>query len=322
MKKAIVFGAGGFIGHHLVKKLKMENRYVIGVDQKYPEFESTVADVFHLGDLRNEDFMRSIFPDKVDELYQLAADMGGAGYVFTGLHDAEIMQNSVMINLNTVKIATERKVGSVFFASSACVYPSFNQVSSENPICSENSAYPALPDSEYGWEKLFSERLYLSAHKNHQLNVKIARMHNVYGELSVWKDGKEKAPSALCRKIALAKEIDDIEIWGDGNQTRSFLYIDDCLNAILRLMNSPFVGPYNIGSEEMVSIKELVKMIANYAQKEIGIHSIEGPIGVRGRCSDNRFINQDLNWEPSISLEEGIRKLYVWIEQQIKLVKN
>jgi GDP-D-mannose 3',5'-epimerase len=282
-KKAIVLGAGGFIGSHLVKRLKQEGLFV-----------------------------------NTDELYQLAGDVGGAGYIFTGENDANVMHNSAQINLNVAKVATEKKVKSIFFSSSACIYPAENQIDPTNPNCEESSAYPANPDSEYGWEKLISERLYLSYKRNYGLNVKIARYHNIFGPESTWKGGKEKAPAAICRKVAEAQENKAIEIWGNGEQTRSFLYIDDCLDATIKLMRSDFTGPYNIGSEEMISMFNFTKLVLNISSKNNGIKTIQGPVGVNGRCSHNRFIEQDLKWKPNFNLKEGIIHLYRWIELQVE----
>ncbi|NBR14919.1 MAG: NAD-dependent epimerase/dehydratase family protein [Flavobacteriales bacterium] len=317
MKRILVFGAGGFIGSHLVKRLKSEGNYVVGVDLKRPKYIENLSDEFIIGDLREFDFVSKVISEEIDELYQLAADMGGAGYIFTGEHDADIMHNSVQINVNVAKLATQRKVKALFYASSACIYPEYNQMDPENPKCSEDSAYPAAPDSEYGWEKLFSERLYLSYKRNYGLNVKIARFHNIYGEKGIWNNGKEKAPAALCRKIALAKQEDSIDIWGDGKQTRSFLYIEDCLDALIQLTRSEFTGPYNIGSEEMISINEYALLIAEIANKKITINHISGPQGVRGRSSDNRLIEKDLNWFPKNDLKAGTNLLYKWIESQV-----
>ncbi len=319
MKKVIILGAGGFIGSHLVRRLKSGGNYVIAVDLKYPEFEVSDADEFVIGDLRAIEFVKQVIGDNIDEIYQLAADMGGAGYVFTGEHDATILHNSALINLHVAKIASERKVKKLFYASSACIYPEFNQMDPTNPLCSEDSAYPAQPDSEYGWEKLFSERLYLSFRKNEGLNVKIARFHNVYGPNGAWNNGKEKAPAALCRKVIEAIDGTDIEIWGDGLQTRSFLYIDDCLDAIEKFMETEdFFGPVNIGSEEMISIQDFAKMIIKLSGKKLAISYVDGPTGVRGRCSDNRIVRQKLGWQPTWSLLEGISVTYNWIAKQAK----
>jgi GDP-D-mannose 3',5'-epimerase len=316
VKKIVVLGAGGFIGSHLLKRLKKEGHFVIGADLKHPDFSNTQADKFLIGDLRNFDFVNEVVEFDVDELYQLAADMGGAGYIFTGLNDANVMHNSAQINLNVAKISVDKKVKALFYSSSACMYPEYNQMEPDNPKCAEDTAYPALPDSEYGWEKLFSERLYFSFMRNYGLNVKIARFHNIYGEEGSWNNGKEKAPAALCRKVFEASNGGEVEIWGDGLQTRSFLYIEDCLDAVIKLTRSNFSGPYNIGSEEMISINDFALLIAKVAQKTIKIKNIDGPIGVRGRCSDNRLIKEELNWEPLVNLETGIGFLYKWIKEQ------
>jgi nucleoside-diphosphate-sugar epimerase len=319
-KKALVCGAGGFIGHHLVRRLKREGFWVRGVDLKYPEFSETEADDFVIGDLRDPDFCRAIVDTKFDEVYQLAADMGGAGYVFTGENDANIMYNSALINLNMIEACYRRNVKRIFYSSSACVYPLYNQQDPENPICSEDSAYPAQPDSEYGWEKLFSERLYLAFHRNYGMEVRIARYHNIFGPEGSWNDGREKAPAALCRKVAFAKLTgqDYIEVWGDGKQTRSFLYIDECIEGTLRLMRSNWTGPVNIGSEEMVTIDQLAQMIMQIAGVKLKIVHVPGPQGVRGRRSDNRLIREKLGWAPSMPLIEGLKRTYPWIEEQVR----
>ena len=318
MKKALVCGAGGFIGSHLVKRLKKEGFWVRGVDLKYPEFDKTAADDFVIGDLRDQVVCKSITDIPFDEVYQLAADMGGAGFVFTGDNDADIMHNSGLINLNILEACHKRNIKGIFYSSSACIYPEYNQRDPNNPKCSEDSAYPAAPDSEYGWEKLFSERLYLAFHRNYGMEVRIARYHNIFGREGTWQGGREKAPAALCRKIAIAQDGGEIEIWGDGLQTRSFLYIDDCLEGTLRLMRSNFTGPVNIGSEEMVTINQLAMMIMEIAGKKLILRHIPGPLGVRGRNSDNRLIKEKLGWGPTISLAEGLEKTYVWIEEQVK----
>ena len=320
-KKAIVLGAGGFIGSHLVKRLKSEGYWVKGVDLKLPEYSKSHADEFIQGDLRDYNFVRSVISDDIDELYQLAADMGGAGYIFTGEHDADVMHNSAQINLNVAKTAVEKKVKALFYSSSACVYPEHNQLDPLNPKCAEDTVYPAAPDSEYGWEKLFSERLYLSYKRNYGLNVKIARYHNIYGPEGAWNNGKEKAPAALCRKIAHAEDGGAIEIWGDGKQTRSFLFIDDCLEATTRLLRYDKTGPYNIGSEEMISINDFAKLIMQVAKKNVSINNIKGPEGVRGRCSDNTKISADLSWNPEYRLKQGITLTYEWIAQQTEKLK-
>lgn len=318
MKRALVCGAGGFIGSHIVKRLKREGFWVRGVDLKYPEFASTEADDFVIGDLREQLLCRSIVDGAFEEVYQLAADMGGAGYIFTGEHDADIMHNSATINLNMLDACQKRNIKRVFYSSSACMYPEHNQLDPDNPNCEESSAYPAAPDSEYGWEKLFSERLYLAYNRNHGMSNRVARYHNIFGPEGTWQGGKEKAPAAICRKVALAKSGEDIEIWGDGTQTRSFLFIDECVEGTLRLTRSGFEGPVNIGSDEMVTINQLVDMAADVSGKTIHKRHIDGPLGVRGRNSDNRLIEQKLGWRPSASLRDGIEKTYAWIEEQIR----
>lgn len=317
MKRAVVLGAGGFIGAYLVKRLKSEGYWVRGVDLKHPTFSDSVADEFIIADLRRLEHVENALQDTIDEVYQFAADMGGAGYVFTGAHDADVMHNSALINLHVAKACIDFKVAKVFYSSSACMYPEYNQTDPNNPQCAESSAYPAQPDSEYGWEKLFSERLYMSFQRNYGLNCKIARFHNIYGPEGAWKDGREKAPAAICRKVIAAKEHESIEIWGDGLQTRSFLYIDDCIDAIRKFMDSPESGPLNIGSEEMISINDFAKMIIAISGKRIGIKNIDGPTGVRGRCSDNRLIEEKLAWKPQYNLQEGIAKTYDWISEQM-----
>ncbi len=318
-KTALVLGAGGFIGSHLVKRLKSEGFVVRGVDLKYPEYSKTKADEFIIGDLRDQAVCRKILDKQFDEVYQLAADMGGAEYIFTGENDANVMHNSALINLNIAGLAYKFKVGKLFYSSSACIYPKYNQMDPENPKCSEDSAYPAFPDSEYGWEKLFSERLYLSFLRNFHLNVKIARFHNIFGPEGTYQGGKEKAPAAICRKVALCKDGGTIDIWGDGKQTRSFLFIDECLDGVRRLMDSGFSGPFNIGSEEMISINDLAKMVINISGKSLNIRNIEGPEGVRGRNSDNKLIRETLNWEPKVPLRIGIEKTYEWISHQLAI---
>jgi len=351
MKKCLVLGAGGFIGSHMVKRLKEEGAWVRGVDLKYPDFSMSAADEFVTGDLRDVDFVRRVIEYKgeqgnfynsianyvietFDEIYQFAADMGGAGYIFTGEHDAEIMHNSASINLNLLEevrklnesYGTEwnsrplenRNTTKIFYSSSACMYPEHNQVDPNNPDCRESSAYPANPDSEYGWEKLFSERLYLSYHRNYGIPVRIARYHNIYGPEGTWYGGREKAPAAICRKVAYAGIADTIEVWGDGEQTRSFLYIDECIEATRRIMDSDCTEPLNIGSEEMVTINELVRITARVANKSIGRDHVDVPhTGVRGRNSNNDLIREKLGWDYSMPLEEGIRKTYNWIMGQI-----
>jgi len=316
-KRALVFGAGGFIGGHLVRRLKSEGYFVKGVDLKYPEFAKTSADEFLIGDLRSPELVEKLFGECFHEVYQLAADMGGAGYIFSGNHDADVMHNSALINLNVAKAASINKIDRLFYSSSACIYPEFNQLDPLNPNTAERSAYPANPDSEYGWEKLFSERLYMSYVRNYQLEVKIARFHNIFGPEGAWRGGREKAPAAICRKVAEAKDGASIEIWGDGQQTRSFLYVDECIEGIRRLMQSDFAGPVNIGSEEMVSINEFTKAIIQLSGKDLSIHNIEGPTGVRGRNSDNQLIQEKLAWKPTAALIDGLRQTYAWIEQQV-----
>lgn len=318
MKKALICGAGGFIGSHLVKRLKEKGYWIRGVDLKYPEFSKTEADDFIIGDLRDPRICIHVIDQAFDEVYQLAADMGGAGYVFTGHNDADIMHNSALINLNILDACYKKNVNKIFYSSSACIYPKYNQDNPDNPKTSEKSAYPAYPDSEYGWEKLFSERLYLSFHRNYHMNVRIARFHNIFGPEGTWEGGREKAPAAFCRKIAEAQDGGEIEMWGDGEQTRSFLYIDECLEGVDRLMKSEFTGPVNIGSEEMVTINQLVEMIMHIAGKKLTIKHIKGPLGVRGRNSDNRLIKEKLGWVPKYSLKEGLKKTYLWIQEQVK----
>ena len=353
VKKALVLGAGGFIGSHMVKRLRKEGYWVRGVDLKYPEFAETEANEFIRGDLRDAAFVRKCLDYKgtggkfyeeipykythaFDEIYQFAADMGGAGFVFTGENDAEIMQNSVTINLNVLeqqRLLDETFDGKqgwsecnrpvldyrtkIFYSGSACMYPEHNQLDPNDPNCREDSAYPAAPDSEYGWEKLFSERLYLAYNRNHGIPVRIARYHNIFGPEGTWEGGREKAPAAICRKVAYAEQDEAIEVWGDGEQTRSFLYIDECIEATRRLMESDFLGPVNIGSEEMVSINQLVDTAAKVAHKDIKKNHIDGPLGVRGRNSNNDLIREKLGWDYKQTLEEGIRKTYIWISEQI-----
>ena len=317
MKTALVLGAGGFIGSHLVKRLKAEGLFVRGVDLKNPDFGVSVADEFVIGDLREQDVVRSVYDRQFDEVYQLAADMGGAGYIFTGEHDADIMHNSASINLNVADQANKQGVGALFYSSSACMYPEHNQLDPDNPNCEESSAYPADPDSEYGWEKLFSERLYLSYARNYGMKVHVARYHNIFGPEGTWQGGKEKAPAAVCRKVAMAQSGGDVEIWGDGQQTRSFLYIDECIEGTIRLTRSDKTGPYNIGSDEMVTISGLVDVVSDLAGKPVGKRYVPGPTGVRGRNSDNRLIEAELGWRPSEPLRDGLAKTYAWIEAQV-----
>jgi len=328
MKTALVLGAGGFIGSHIARRLKFEGYWVRGVDLKYPEFSASFADEFMIADLRNSAEMKRVVwnndREPFDEIYQLAADMGGAGYIFSGEHDADIMQNSVAINLNVLRSVRdlnrecETNNTKIFYSSSACMYPQQNQLDPNNPNCSEESAYPADPDSEYGWEKLFSERLFLASNRNYGIPIRIARFHNIFGPEGAWKGGKEKAPAAICRKIAEAEDGGIIEIWGDGRQTRSFLYIDECVEAVRRLMESDFQGPVNIGSEEMVTINGLVDIAMAVAGKQLNVRHIKGLQGVRGRNSDNTLIREKLGWNYSMKLSEGILKTYSWISDQLK----
>ena len=317
-KKALVCGAGGFIGSHLVKRLKAEGYWVMGVDLKYPEFSKSEANEFVIGDLRDQMVCRDITRTTFDELYQLAADMGVAGYIFTGSHDADVMHNSATINLNMVDRARATGIKTVFYSSSACIYPEYNQKDPDNPKCSEESAYPAAPDSEYGWEKLFSERLYLSYARNYGLRVRIARFHNIFGPEGTWTGGREKAPAAFCRKIAEARDGGEIEMWGDGKQTRSFLYVDECLEGVRRLVCSDWTGPVNIGSDEMITLNGLAEMVMSISGKKVSIKHIPGPLGVRGRNSDNKLIKEKLGWAPSTKLHDGLCKTYQWIATQVK----
>ena len=317
MRKALVNGAGGFIGSHLVRRLHGEGLWVRGVDLKLPEFSQSAADEFVVGDLRDPKVAEAAV-DGIDDVYQLAADMGGAGYIFTGEHDACVMHNSATINLNTVEAGRKAGVKRFFYSSSACIYPERNQLDPDNPNCAEESAYPAAPDSEYGWEKLFSERLFFAYARNYGLEVHVARFHNIFGLEGTWRGGREKAPAAICRKVAEALVHGEIEIWGDGLQTRSFLYIDECLEGVRRLMESNFQGPVNIGSQEMVTINQLAEMTMRIAGKRLRIRHIPGPLGVRGRNSDNRLIAQKLDWAPSAPLEQGLRSTYGWINSQVQ----
>lgn len=318
MKAILVCGAGGFIGSHLVNKLKADGCWVRGVDLVEPSFGKSSADDFVLGDLRDPSVCNAVLDRAFDEVYQLAADMGGAGFLFTGENDADVMHNSAMINLNIAHRSVQKGVGKLFYSSSACVYPEENQMDPDNPKCAEDTVYPANPDSEYGWEKLFGERMYFAFQRNYDLDVRVARFHNIFGPLGTWQGGREKVPAALCRKIAQAEGGGEIEIWGDGLQTRSFLYVDECIEAMQRFMQSDFQGPINIGSDEMVSINTLANMIADIAKKTIRIKNIPGPLGVRGRTSDNALIAEKLSWSPSQPLSTGLAKTYEWIHKQVK----
>lgn len=319
MKTALVCGAGGFIGSHLVTRLKKEGYWVRGVDIKKPEYSETVADEFIVGDLRDPQVCQKALDKKFDEVYQLAADMGGAGYIFTGEHDADVMHNSATINLNMAYYGQKAGIGKIFYSSSACIYPARNQQDPNNPMCREDSAYPAEPDSEYGWEKLFSERLYQSFKRNYGLDVRIARFHNIFGPETAWRGGRDKAPAAICRKVAEAPDGGEVEIWGDGNQTRSFLYVDECVEGVLRFMrDTDFAGPLNIGSEEMVTINQLTEMVIGLSGKKLSIKHIPGPLGVKGRNSHNDLIRKKLNWEPTMKLKDGMEKTYKWVKEQVE----
>lgn len=322
MKKALVCGAGGFIGGHLVKRLKSEGYWVRGVDIKHHEYNNNESDDFQIGDLTDPRACEKAIEGGFDEVYQLAADMGGAGYIFTGENDAAVMHNSALCNLNMLHAAANAGVKKIFYSSSACIYPERNQLDPSNPMCTEDSAYPAAPDSEYGWEKLFSERLYSSYQRNVGIEVKVARFHNIFGPQGTWTGGREKAPAAICRKVAEAEKGGTIEIWGDGKQTRSFLYIDECLEGVRRLMESDFSGPVNIGSEEMISINDFAKMVADISNKSIQIKNIPGPEGVRGRNSDNTLLNEKLGWMPSLKLRDGVQKTYDWIVSEMEKVSQ
>lgn len=314
MKKILVCGAGGFIGTHLVRSLRAQGHYVIGADLKFPEFSITECNEFHQVDLRNQRSVTRLFKRDIDEVYQLAADMGGAAFIFTGENDADIMHNSALINLNILHEMTFRKIPKIFYSSSACIYPAHNQLDPTNPLTTEESAYPANPDSEYGWEKLFSERLYKSFQRNYGIDVRIARLHNVFGPESAWVGGREKAPAALCRKVLENREV--VEVWGPGTQTRSFLYIDECIEGIHKLMASDHTDPINIGSARMISINDLVRVICNIAHKPMEIRNVPGPLGVMGRTSDNTLIKKCLDWEPADNLEYGLEQTYNWIKLQ------
>lgn len=316
MKTVLVCGAGGFIGSHLVDSLKEQGHYVIGADLRYPRYTATSADQFHIMDLRDQNNVNNLITSDIDEIYQLAADMGGAGYIFTGDHDADIMHNSAIINLNVLDAMRKSPVNKIFYSSSACMYPAYNQLSTTDPNLKEDSAYPADPDSEYGWEKLFSERLYMAYAKNYGINVRIARFHNIYGPNGSWNNGKEKSPAAICRKVIMS--TGEIDIWGTGEQTRSFLYIDECIKGMHHIMAGEYDKPLNLGSEYMISINNLVSVIANIAGKQVTIRHIKGPTGVTGRKSDNTLIREKLGWAPDENLSRGLLMTYNWIEEQIK----
>lgn len=322
MRSALVLGAGGFIGGHLVSHLKSEGYWVRGVDLKHPEFAETAADDFVIGDLRDPRVVEGCVDRRFDEIYQLAADMGGAGFVFTGDNDAAIMHNSAMINLNVLERVREVGVGRIFYSSSACIYPERNQLDPGAPVTAEHSAYPAAPDSEYGWEKLFSERLYFAFARNYGISVRVARFHNIFGELGTWRGGREKAPAAICRKVAEAENGGEIEIWGDGEQTRSFLHVSECVEGVMRLMRSEFEGPVNIGSEEMISINDFARLVMDVAGKDLEIRHVPGPLGVRGRNSDNDLIRSKLGWAPSRPLRGGVERTYAWIEKQVRHARS
>lgn len=322
MKTALVLGAGGFIGSHLVTRLKLEGYWVRGVDIKYPDFSDSTADDFVIADLRDplktSVIMYAPFQEPFDEVYQLAADMGGAGYINTGDHDADVVHNSMLINLNVLNEAQKKNVKKIFYASSACVYNEHNQLNPENPNCKEDTVYPAQPDSEYGWEKLFSERLYATYNRNYGIDIRVARFHNIFGPEGTFDGGKEKAPAAICRKVAKTLTGGEIEVWGDGLQTRSFLYIDEAIEGVRRLMNSDYKEPINIGSEEIISMNRLANLVASLADKNIKIKNIPGPQGVRGRTSDNTLIKEKLGWAPSQPLHVGLTETYKWIASKIE----
>ena len=324
MKKVVVLGAGGFIGGHLVSRLKNEGYWVRGVDIKWHEFKKSDADEFIIADLRDIKSVELVLDNTIDEVYQLAADMGGAEFVFTGVNDSDIMHNSSLINLNVCDVMVKKGIKKIFYSSSACMYPEYNQKDPDNPNCSEDSAYPANPDSEYGWEKLFSERLYLAFSRNKGLDVKIARFHNIFGPYGTWNGGREKAPAAMLRKVCEANNGDSIEVWGDGLQTRSFLLVDECVEGIIRLMNSKFSGPVNIGSEEMVTINKLAKIAIEISGKNLSIKNIKNhnAIGVRGRNSDNKLIKKTLGWEPNIPLKKGMLLTYNWLKKEVEFKKK
>lgn len=334
MKRIVVLGGGGFIGGHLAAKFKSQGHFVRVCDLKRNEYfeNKEFCDEFILGDLTQQSVVELVIEDGIDEVYQLAADMGGAGYIFTGEHDADVMYNSAIINLNVARECVKKKVKKVFYSSSACMYPEHNQMDESNPNCEESSAYPANPDSEYGWEKLFSERLYLAYSRNYGLNVRVARFHNIFGPHGTWTGGREKSPAAICRKVVESNDGGEIEIWGDGNQTRSFLYIDECVEAVIKFMESDFSGPVNIGSEEMVTMNQLAKMAIKISGKNLKIKNLYGqeffdkyghkcPLGVRGRNSDNKLYREKVGWEVNLPLETGLEKTYTWIKRQVELKK-
>lgn len=317
MEKILVCGAGGFIGFHLVNKLKSQGNYVIGADLKYPLYGNTTADEFYQCDLRDPVVVKELITESIDEIYQLAADMGGTGYIGTGEHDAAIMHNSALINLNVLHESVNKHIKKILYTSSACVYAEFNQEDPTNPVCVESSAYPAQPDTEYGWEKLFSERLYLAHRKNYGIDTKVVRLHNVFGPQGAWNDGKEKAPAALCRKVAECTNNGIIEIWGPGTQTRTFLYIEECIKGLLKIMDTDITVPINLGSERMISINYLALLIGKIADKNVSIENVSGPVGVMGRSSNNKLIGELLGWRPSEDLEYGLTHTYAWIKEQV-----
>lgn len=314
-KKIIVTGAGGFIGSHMVRHLKNEGHWVRGVDLKYPEFNRSEADEFIIGDLSLEETAKKVFTNDLDDCFAFAAQMGGANFVFTKENDADIIYESTLINLYTAKYCSINNI-KVLFSSSACAYSEITQTDCLNPNCSEDAIWTGKPDSVYGIEKIYAEEIYDSFHRNKNLDVRMLRFHNIFGPFGTYKGGREKAPAALCRKVAEAKDGTHIEIFGDGNQTRSFLYIDECIEGTIKVMNGPY-KVLNVGSDEMISINNLAKMIIDISGKKLDIKHISGPIGVMGRNSDNRLIKETLGWAPSQPLKAGIEKLYKWINQQV-----